>query len=233
MPESKLRFGEILVRAGLLDDTLLKAALAEQKKWGGRLGRILVEMGFVDEATVVAALSRHLNLPAVDLEATPPPPGASQLLAVQDCERFGVFPVAADRARKTLRLATSDPTNYQALQELETRTGLKIEPVVAGSTDIDKAIRRHYYGETTDQRALPVDLSPPQGSMVLESEERVEAPTVSAPAPADALVERIARLEELASRQARALRALVETLVDRKQLDRDEYIRRVRGDDPQ
>ncbi|MBI5543881.1 MAG: general secretion pathway protein GspE [Deltaproteobacteria bacterium] len=244
MSESKLRFGEILVRAGLLDAPRLEAALAEQKKWGGRLGRVLVDLGFVDEPTVVAALSHHLHLTAIDLQATPPPPEATQLLAVQDCERHGVFPLSADLDRKLLRLATSDPTNYETLRHLELRTRMKIEPVVAAGTDIDRAIRRYYYGDSLDQRPVQVprwmesDAPQPAGSApagaVPPPLPSPAAPVrMESPSEVAELHGRVARLEDLVGRQTRALRALVEMLVDQGGLDRADYIRRVRGDDPE
>ncbi|HEY3447006.1 MAG TPA: hypothetical protein VGK67_11610 [Myxococcales bacterium] len=238
MPDIKMRFGEILVRAGLLDETHLKAALAEQKKWGGRLGRVLVEMGFVDEPTVVAALSRHLNIPAVDLEASPPPLDAAQLLAVQTCERYGVFPLMASADRKLLRLATSDPTNHEAFQQIEFRTGMKVEPVVASGSDIDRAIRRYYYGERPElKEELPAEAEPmvitagrmDQETQTAPAANAEPAPEPGAGAPRD-LAERVARLEELANRQARALRALVDVLVESRQLDRNSYVRKVRGE---
>ncbi|MGC4115404.1 MAG: general secretion pathway protein GspE [Myxococcales bacterium] len=243
MADIKLRFGEILVRAGLLDETHLKAALAEQKKWGGRLGRVLVDMGFVDEPTVVAALSRHLNIPAVDLEASPPPLDAAQLLPVQTCERYGVFPLMASADRKFLRLATSDPTNHEAFQQIEFRTGMKIEPVVASGTDIDRAIRRYYYGERPEMKeelpeAEAMELTP--GRLDQETPPQSQPAPLQQPLPQPQavagsqrerdLVERVARLEELANRQARALRALVDLMVENRQLDRAAYVRKVRNE---
>lgn len=234
MPEVKLRFGEILVRAGLLDETHLKAALAEQRKWGGRLGRILVEMGFVDEPTVVAALSRHLGIPAIDLEASPPPMESARLVPVQDCERYGVFPIVGYPERKVLKLATSDPTNVEALQQIEFRTGMKIEPVIASITDIERAIRRYYYGDSPERSGGTMDLPDDSEQLVVESGVRLEEAAEVPPPPAIAapgdLQARVAKLEELADRQARALRALVEMLVEDGKLDRSSFVKRVRGD---
>lgn len=241
-----MRLGEILVRAGLLDDTRLQAALAEQKKWGGRLGRILVDMGFVDEHTLVAALSRNLDLAAVDLEATPPPADVVQHLAVQYCERYGIFPLGTDSKGRVLKLATTDPTNYELLHTLELKIGVRIEPVVAGAKDIDRAIRRYYYGESpATKTALPADfglheanytaaLQPsPAKPPVPPVAAALPAPDLPRSPPTDAeLLERVGRLEDLVSRQARALRALVEMLVDAGQLDRANYVKRVRGDEP-
>ncbi len=236
MSELKLRFGEILVRAGLLDEARLKLALAEQKKWGGRLGRVLVELGFVDEQTLIEALSRHLSLASVDLAATPPPLDVVQLLSVQDCERYGIFPLGVDRDRRVLRLATSDPTNREALAELQDRLRLQIEPVVAGATAIDRAIRHYYYGDAPAQPPQPADFGVNEPTFEL-GQPAPAAPALAAPASpsspsadTEALVERIARLEDLVGRQARALRSLVEMLVDSGQLDRADYVKRVRGD---
>ena len=63
-PRKKL--GELLVQAGVLDDFKLKAALAEQQRWGGRLGRILISMSFLTEEKIVSALSAQLAIPITD-----------------------------------------------------------------------------------------------------------------------------------------------------------------------
>ena len=144
----KRRLGEILKDAGLITDLQLKAALAEQRKWGGKLGRTLVEMGFVDETSMAAALSRQLNLPLVDLDAAKLPQDVTVWLRVDVAERYGVFPLGGDARQKTLQVATSDPTNFEALQELAFHTGMKIQVSICGSSAIDRAIRKHYYGES-------------------------------------------------------------------------------------
>jgi type IV pilus assembly protein PilB len=216
---SKIRLGEILVRAGLLDKAKLDSALVEQRKWGGRLGRILVDLGFVDESSLSLALARQLGLPCLELSSMALPGEATSLLDVQYCERFGVMPVGCDMNRKLLRLATSDPTNYEALEEITARTGMRIEPVIAGAIDIDRAIRRYYYGEvgTVPAAAQP---HPPTAA----KPQQVATP---AAAPGD-LAARAAHLEDLLSRQARALRALVDALGESGVLDREAYLKRLR-----
>lgn len=146
-PARRRRLGELLIEAGVLDESRLKAALGEQKKWGGKLGRTLVEMGFVDEDSMMRALSRQLNLQALDLDAVSLPSSIVQLLRVDLCERYGVFPVGGDAKSRTLQIATSDPTNTEAMQELAVATNSKIVNVVATGSGIDRAIRRYYYGE--------------------------------------------------------------------------------------
>lgn len=208
-PRARLRLGELLVRAGYLDPARLEAALAEQRRWGGRLGRTLVEMGFLDERTIARALSEHLGLPSIDLEATALPANVTDLLPVHECEQYGVMPVQRDPQARVLRVATSDPTNLEALAALSARLGVKVEPLVAPSGDIDRAIRRYYYGEAGARPPEP-------------------APAPSAP-PAPNLEERVAQLEGLVSRQARVLRTLIDMLAESGTLDRAAFVERLRS----
>jgi len=53
----RIRIGDLLVKAGRDHHLQLKAALAEQSQWGGKLADILVRMEFITEEVLVAALS--------------------------------------------------------------------------------------------------------------------------------------------------------------------------------
>ena len=55
----RIRIGDLLVKAGVISDAQLKAALAEQGQWGGKLGDILVRMEFLTEEVLVRALSKQ------------------------------------------------------------------------------------------------------------------------------------------------------------------------------
>ena len=62
-----LKIGELLVRAGFIDEMQLRAALSQQNDWGHRLGVTLIEMGFLEELDLVRALAQQLQLPIVQL----------------------------------------------------------------------------------------------------------------------------------------------------------------------
>jgi type IV pilus assembly protein PilB len=238
LPGKKRRLGEILVTAGLISDLQLKAALAEQRKWGGRLGHTLVEMGFVDEPSMVVALSHQLRLPMIDLDKAQLPAEVVQFLRVDIAERYGVFPVGGDPVHKTLQLATSDPTNAEAFKELAFYTGMRIQPQVATSSGVDRAIRRYYYGESTRQRAArPQDLGLIERTFDADqlSAKPTEPNGRSAASPARAspelaqLIEQVGTLERLVAGQVRALRGMLELMVDKGLLSREEYLSKVRG----
>ena len=72
---AQIKLGELLIKANVHQESQLKAALAEQAKWGGKLGEILVRMSLVSEDILVRALSKQLNIPAVNLDAVQTIPG--------------------------------------------------------------------------------------------------------------------------------------------------------------
>ena len=61
---ARKKLGEMLVEAGVLDEASVRAALGEQKRWGGTLGRALVEMRLIDENTWATFVSEKGGLVA-------------------------------------------------------------------------------------------------------------------------------------------------------------------------
>lgn len=135
----------MLLRAGVVNELQLNAALAEQQQWGGRLGTILVRMGALSEDHLVMALARQLSVPRADLSALHAVPDAlKERLDRTTCERLRVVPLAYVPERRALQVAMSDPFDMRAVDELRLRLNLKIEPLLAGEQAILAAVRRHY-----------------------------------------------------------------------------------------
>jgi type IV pilus assembly protein PilB len=161
-PSPKL--GDILLSRGAIDRAKLDAALADQQAFGGKLGRTLVDLGYIDEAQLVSALAEQLGLSTIDLERDQIDPDVLTTLPVDACERYGVLPVRLDRQNHLLYLACAEPDRAM-LQEVAQIAQLTLEPMLAPMSAIDKAVRRHYYGETTGpkqrlgepMRTIPLD----------------------------------------------------------------------------
>lgn len=252
------RLGEILVREGLLQESQIAAALAEQRKWGDRLGATLVHMGLISEEALAEALSRQLRLPISHPDREALPRDVTDHLGVHECDRYGVMPLGIENG--VLRVATSDPTNTSLLVALARVVGQRVEPVVATESAIGRAIRKHYYGE-------PID-TPDPGGMAILSPSPAPPPTAPAarspildPPPQERTVrppgasggsttgsfdvdvdlaleadleltrlrETVERIEGSLTREVRALRVLVETLVERGVITRDELQARLRA----
>ena len=134
-------FGELLVAQGLIQPEELERAVAVQQNGGKSLGRVLIEMGAMTEAGLVAGLARHLGLEFVDLAERQIDPNASAAVPEALCRRYGVLPIGFDPSG-TLVVATSDPSNVLALDDVRSASGRQVRPVVATRADVMAAIDR-------------------------------------------------------------------------------------------
>ena len=174
---ARKRLGEILVEAGVLADAQLRAALAEQRRWGGPLGRILVDMKLITEDAMVAALSHQLNFPSVNLDQVKVDRQVTGLIGGEQAEQFGVIPFAMQG--KFLDVAMADPTNLGVIDELRIRTRLNVRPYLAGPKAIERALARYYgRGVPSDPHASPgtgpMSNAMPINTRMVDPDSRVE-----------------------------------------------------------
>lgn len=66
-PRLKMRLGDLLVQDGMITETQLQQALADQKQNGRKLGVTLIDLGFIDEHDLLEFLARQLNIPLIEL----------------------------------------------------------------------------------------------------------------------------------------------------------------------
>jgi type IV pilus assembly protein PilB len=161
----KKRLGEMLVEAGIIDETQLHAALGHQRQWGGRLGQCLVEMKLASEESIVDALAVKFGFEVARLDQLEPYAfeQARAILPLEYATRNSIFPISADTA--VLTVAMSDPTNLSLTDELAFRSGRRIKVCIAGENAIAAAVR-HYYGEDVATGREAIDLGADDGAMV-------------------------------------------------------------------
>jgi len=165
----KKRIGELLLEAGIIDETQLKAALGHQRQWGVRLGQALVDLKLASEADIVGALAVKYGFGVAELGALEPYAleQALKLLPREFAVRNNVFPMAADTASVTV--AMSDPTNLAVVDEIRFRTGRKVRVCIGGDHEVADALKRHYPGEAeVEAIALDLDADDAQGEAVFD-----------------------------------------------------------------
>lgn len=217
----KKQLGQLLVELELISDTQLKAALSEQETWGGRLGSHLVNMGIISEEQLVEAVSQQLNLSKIDLKKSPVFEDALQLLDKRICQKYAILPVAfkARRNQRQLLLAMSDPTNFDAVKEVEFITSSRVVPIVAPESMIMRAIDYCYRSDGVRAKGLGQFLSQPT-----YSEEPMKILGVQEYLPPS---DRHAPFQDAADAQARMQRdpmimALIELLIEKGFITRRE-----------
>jgi len=134
--------GEILLEQGKISEEHLRAAEAARKGPHDRLDRILVRMGFVEEREVLRVVGEQMSIPVVDLSEIVIDPALLKSMPARLIHKRQVIPI--ERTEHTLRVATADPYDIAAFDELRLLTGLKITPVLASESEIQRLIRQHF-----------------------------------------------------------------------------------------
>ncbi|MBW2397086.1 MAG: type IV-A pilus assembly ATPase PilB [Deltaproteobacteria bacterium] len=136
------RIGELLVKESLLTTEQLKKAREEAREQGGRLGAQITKLGFLQENELSGFVASQYGVPDIDLEDFDVDPAVIQLIPEEVALKHNVLPV--NRAGSTLILATADPSNIFAIDDIKFLTGYNVEVVVASEEQIKRAIDRHY-----------------------------------------------------------------------------------------
>ncbi|MCS7171918.1 MAG: hypothetical protein N0A24_00630 [Armatimonadetes bacterium] len=133
------RLGEILLRANLITPEQLEEAVCLQRQTGLRIGAALIQLGYASEDDVAWALATQLQTPYVHASPEMVDPAAVQLLPAHLMERFEVFPLLV--SGDELTLVMGDPTDAEAIAEVERATGLRVVPAVDLPSNIRRLIR--------------------------------------------------------------------------------------------
>lgn len=152
------RLGELLLEAGVVDNTQLQAALGHQRRWGGRVGQALIDLKMATEEQIVSALASKMGFARVALDQVEYGPGlelALRLVPHEFAERNQLLPYAADA--NNLLVAMADPSNVGVIDELSFRSGRRIKVAIAGDREIARAIRRLYLADKLGVEAISFD----------------------------------------------------------------------------
>lgn len=219
----RIRLGELLVRAGVLSEEKLKAALVEQKRWGGKLGSILVQMSFLDEDLLVKALAKQLGLPRAELSGLQIPPEVLETIPSDYAEQKQVLPIAFDKARGEMTVAMADPENLVLVDEIAFRTGYRVRVAIAGEGTLAQAIRSSYFGDSLASGQSDVEEIP------LTDQNATTRSTlpVQTLELAPAIEEQLQRLEATQQREIRVLKAIIELLIAKGFISREECRQKV------
>jgi general secretion pathway protein E/type IV pilus assembly protein PilB len=142
--------GTLLLDRGLISDEQLSKALSEQERTGERLDHALVRLGFVRPQEVLEAIGQQFGMPIVDLSTIEVEDATLRMLPPKLIFKQRCVPIL--RTATSLQIATCDPFELSAFDELKLLTGVPIELVLAEEREIDKFIRAHYgvAGDTLD-----------------------------------------------------------------------------------
>jgi len=137
----KRRIGDVIVQLGFAEREVVERVVDDGRRDGTPLGQALIGAGIVNSAQLAQALAERNGLDYVDLNVFDVDKGAASMIDSAKARRYRTVPIAflADR---TLLVATADPANLLALDDIGMATGYEVRRAVASPEHIDALIEQ-------------------------------------------------------------------------------------------
>lgn len=135
--------GEILIEQGSITKEQLEKALDQQKsnKTKRRLGEVLIDMGVIAESDIVIALSTQFNYPYLPLNNVSPNSETLNLIPENLIRKYLTVPI--DKHANLLTVAMADPSDDEAVSEIEKLSQCKTQIFISTMSEIEALITRY------------------------------------------------------------------------------------------
>ena len=134
--------GEILVERKTLTEEQLREAMTRQQRTRKRLGEILMELGFASPDAVLDGLSAQLGVPPTRVNSYTVTPEALTYLSEKVARKYTAVPLL--KVGSTLIVATANPRDLQALDDLRFAAGCEVQTMIALESEILQALATFY-----------------------------------------------------------------------------------------
>jgi type IV pilus assembly protein PilB len=140
----KDRIGALLLRHGIIDAEQLEKArdFVRNQDEKMAISSALIKLEILTEDDLLEFLVRNLEYPSVTLEDVDINPDVAKLIPSDMAQKHRAIPYA--QIENTLKVAMSDPTDLDAIDDIRFRTRLEVDVSVALESEIKGALDRYY-----------------------------------------------------------------------------------------
>jgi type IV pilus assembly protein PilB len=142
----------------------LREAMERQQRSRKRLGEILMELGFADADSVLDGLSLQFGVPSTRVNAFTVTPEALSHLSEKVARKYSAVPML--KVGTTLVVATANPRDLQALNDLRFAAGCEISTMIALESELEQALEAFYgnpfTGNEGEEASVVVDSPGPE-----------------------------------------------------------------------
>jgi type IV pilus assembly protein PilB len=133
------RIGDVIVQLGFTEREVVERVVERSNEQGLPLGQALLEAGVIDSDQLAHALAERNGLDYVDLNLFAVDKGAASLIDAGKARRYQTTPIAF-LGERTLLVATADPANLLALDDITMATGYEVRRAVASPENLEALI---------------------------------------------------------------------------------------------
>jgi general secretion pathway protein E/type IV pilus assembly protein PilB len=134
-----MEIGDVLSRRGII--TRQQLELLRGKANGQRIDQLAVELGFLTEEESLVALADELGMRYIDLKDFQVNGDLLAKFPTTAIFRHSLLPLEGVNGRVTV--ATSDPFDLEAFDELSSLSGFRLEPILARRDDVVRLIKEN------------------------------------------------------------------------------------------
>ena len=141
-----IHIGKLLVEYGSISEEQLQEGLRELEESSEekRIGEVFTELGYLTEQDIMEILGKYTGLQVVDLEYCQIDERAVEKIPRQLAEKYGVLAISIEGS--SLLVATSDPLDLYALEDIKLVTDMRIQLVLSQHKSIALATQLNYSG---------------------------------------------------------------------------------------
>lgn len=165
---------EVLKRSKRLrDEDIQKALLLYATEGAESLRDVLVRMGLISEKELMSLIGVELKIPFLNLAKFKVTPEVLAVLTEKMAKKHRVVPVS--KIGKKLTLATADPFDIIARDDVSMFTRCKVEYVLSTAKDIQDTLERLYVNESENMDSIAKAVEETQEDFeVVKSEDDIE-----------------------------------------------------------
>ncbi|QGU95775.1 type II secretion system protein GspE [Clostridium bovifaecis] len=165
---NKKRLGDLLVEAGKITEQQLKTELAKQRVSGIKLGELLVQDKILTEDDIMDVLEVQLGIERVYLDMIQIDRRAVKAIPESLASKYILIPIGYEKDK--IKVATNDPLNIFALDDVSISTGKDVIPVIATKKEVERAIDKYYATQYVERAAEALSKSQISSAVVQEEE---------------------------------------------------------------
>jgi type IV pilus assembly protein PilB len=155
---ARIRLGERLLKEGLITQEQLEMALKEQARTGVLLGEVLNSLGFVTQEAIMRILAADAGIEFVSLRGLTIPEDVLKLLPEPFALKHRAIPIGLSNG--TLKVATSNIFDIEAIDELQELTGFFVQVVAITEEELTQALNRYFGGKTSPTEGKTLSARP-------------------------------------------------------------------------
>lgn len=165
------RIGEMLIDAGLISKERLEAAFAQPRPPGMKMGQFLITQGIVRERDVVEALSSQLRIDKYHPGKYPVDADLARFISPTTAAKQQIVPLRLEK--NLLLVAMTDPTDVLAMDAVQEKAQLEVEPVICTEEEFNQ-LMGSLYGVASGAGGVPEEIEDVQYGVRDESEVAAE-----------------------------------------------------------